>query len=96
MLTIKELRAPKIADIALFDLSATIIGALAIGYATSGQNPLIPHLILAIIIVMFIAIATHATFSIPTRLNQYLGLTTEKELQDARKRVATPQNSTIG
>lgn len=85
MPTMRELRAPKIADIAIFDLSATIIGALCIGYATRGQNTLIPHLIFAIIIMMFIAIATHVIFAIPTRLNQYLGLTTEKELQDARK-----------
>lgn len=90
MLTIRELRAPKIADIALFDLSATILGALVIGYATRGQNPLITHLLLSIIIVMFIAIATHVIFDIPTRLNQYLGLTTEKELQDARKEGLPP------
>lgn len=75
-----NLRALKIFDMAVFDLTATIVSAIVIGRYT--QMYILPWLVTLILL----GIVVHIKLGIPTRLNQYLGLTTEKELQEYRAR----------
>jgi hypothetical protein len=80
MSVLDTLRKPKIWDIAVFDLFGTILGAAAIGYVAR------INILMAIVIALLLGIVVHYALNIPTRLNQYLGLTTEQQLRDARNK----------
>lgn len=86
MAVIAELRKHRIFGMAIFDWVATMIGALllsrAIGTCFAGT----------FVILVIVAIITHAAFGIPTMLNVYLDLAKKEDL-DASRAAAEAQAS---
>ena len=71
------LRKPKIADVAIFDVAATFLTALALTGINCGA-------IIVFILLIMIGIVVHAARRIPTRLNAYLGINTVAEVYAKR------------
>ena len=75
------LRKPKVFDMAVFDLAATL--AVATVFTTHRS---VINIGTTFIVLMCLAIIVHVIFKIPTRLNAYLGLVTVDEVYEAREK----------
>jgi hypothetical protein len=75
------LRKPKILDVAVFDVVATLAAAVAVAPRRD-----VVTISCSFIILMCVAIIIHIALGIPTRLNAYLGINTVEEVHDSRRK----------
>jgi len=84
---IAALRAPKIKDIAVFDVAATAAAAAVATKASGwiyGTDDSIPTMIAVFVLLIVLGVWVHWFFDIPTRGNAYLGLASVEDVHAAR------------
>lgn len=84
MVSIAELRKPKVAGMAVFDISVTAIVGFLFGYAISPRNLVrlypggggsrLQYSVQSMILAFVLGVCVHFWIGQPTQLNGYLGL----------------------
>lgn len=89
MLSIQELRGPKVLNMAVFDWVATAAAAVVSTHIIYRCKDKITYsnYISTFVILIVIAIITHVMIKQPTMLNAYLGLNNTHEVMQFRKKI---------
>jgi hypothetical protein len=81
MSAIAKLRSVHVADMAVFDWVATLLGAIVLAKMMGTS-----HVAGVFVALVIVAIIAHKAFDVPTRLNSYLGLAKKEDVYAVRER----------